>query len=649
MKKKILSLLLVIILCLTMLPASVFATDGGGGGSYILSNAADDTTSDDATAGDDSADSDTSDDSDASDDSVNEGDVSEDADQEDFEDIFVIEPILFVAGVEVNPGNAEDILGDGKVKFDYYTNTLTLTDATIKNTEGDGIYAENIDLTVHGVDTAKAGKNDITGTDVVIIDTEDEYEAENHGAIVVENGSLVVTGTIGDIYSQSVGISGISGVEIKGTVGDFYLKDGRGPEFPVDGIRAAFGPVTISGTVGDIIVDGTTIESGEGDLTISGTVGRLAGMDVLRSSGGDIFVSGSIESIDIGNSYYAGGAAISAYSYPEFDDEGEIINNVGGNVTLSGKIGVINGNACGIWADGNLIISGTDITVIAHDEYDVYGILVGGEILVRSTMIVEPEDYTIEYYDYGEGLLYKTLADKNGKIATKVKFGTGDKECDGTGPCPGNGFDDVDTAEWYHKAVDYALENGLMNGVGNNLFNVSGTTNRAMIVTMLWRLEGSPEVETEVATIDEIADLEESAPDTDADSADNTTSAVPAAFTDVPDGEWYAAAVKWAAENKIVEGLGEGVFGPLNPVTREQLATILYRYSTYKKADLSAGESTDLSTFVDSTNVSSWAAAAVKWAVGEKIISGKGNNDLVPGGYASRVETAQMFMNFLTR
>ena len=157
-----------------------------------------------------------------------------------------------------------------------------------------------------------------------------------------------------------------------------------------------------------------------------------------------------------------------------------------------------------------------------------------------------------------------------------------------------------------------------------------------MIVTMLWRLEGSPVIEADVATVEETAD-------TDTADADTDT------FTDVPDGEWYAAAVKWAAENKIVEGLGEGVFGPLNPVTREQLATILYRYSTYKKADLSAGESTDLSTFVDSTNVSSWAAAAVKWTVGEKIISGKGNNDLVPGGYASRVETAQMFMNFLTR
>ncbi|MBR5228464.1 MAG: S-layer homology domain-containing protein [Firmicutes bacterium] len=643
MKKKLLSLILVIIMCISMLPATVYAAP------YIESNASSDTTvSEDVTSGDDSTvedDATLEDEAATEDETTTEDDatVEEDGEDEEYEGIFITEPVIVVAGIEVTEANASNVLGDGTVKFDFDTNTLTLTDATISTAKGAGILTENIDLTIHGVDTKKAGKNDIYGTNVVVIDTEDEYEAECHPAIEVQNGSLTITGTIGDIYSQSSGIMATSGLEIKGTVGDFHISDPKGPEFPVDGISSSFGPLTISGSIGDILVDGTTISCSEGDLTISGAVGRLSGMDVLRCSGGNIYITGSVESIEIRNSEFAGGCAISAYSYPEFDDEGEVLGMVGGDVHISGKMGVIHGNAVGIWADGDLVITNTDVNIIAHDEYDVYAILVAGEILTRGTVITVPADYSIEYYDYGEGILYKTLADKNGKISAKAKFNYGDEACDGVSGCIGAPYTDVDPAEWYHKAVDYVLENGIMNGVGDGLFDVSGTTNRAMIVTMLWRLEGSPgygEETIEHEVIPEGSDISE-------ETIEHVVTLH--GFTDVPDGEWYSVPVKWANEHKIVEGVAEGEFAPLSPVTREQLATILYRYAIYKGLDLKAGDSVDLSTYVDAAQVSEWSETAMQWACGSKIISGKGNNDLVPGGKASRVETAQMFMNFLTK
>ena len=183
-------------------------------------------------------------------------------------------------------------------------------------------------------------------------------------------------------------------------------------------------------------------------------------------------------------------------------------------------------------------------------------------------------------------------------------------------------FSDVNASDWYADAVCWALDNGVMNGVSPKYFNPNGDTSRAMVATMLWRLEGSPVV-----------------------SGDTN-------FVDVTDGTWFADAVRWANANGIVTGYrdanGRGkVFNNDGAVTREQLATMLYRYAQYKKADVSVGEDTNILSYNDAQTVSGWAASAMQWAVGSGIINGVGS-DLVPAGNATRAQVATMLMRYST-
>lgn len=185
--------------------------------------------------------------------------------------------------------------------------------------------------------------------------------------------------------------------------------------------------------------------------------------------------------------------------------------------------------------------------------------------------------------------------------------------------CPMAAFDDLDRSAWYHNGVHYILENGLMNGVGSGKFAPDGSTSRAMIVTILYRIEGEPDVS----------------------GKENP-------FEDVADGTWYADAVLWAAENKIVEGDGKGHFNPNGDITREQLAVMLYNYAQFKGYDV--GVSGGLGSFPDSGGVSAWARDAMAWAVAAGIINGttdaQGNVVLAPQGLAARAEVAAMFQRF---
>lgn len=175
-------------------------------------------------------------------------------------------------------------------------------------------------------------------------------------------------------------------------------------------------------------------------------------------------------------------------------------------------------------------------------------------------------------------------------------------------------FTDVKAGEWFYNAVKYVYDNKLMDGISATTFAPFMTTNRGMVVTILWRLEGQPK-------------------------AENTLP-----FSDVESGMWYTDAVNWAASQGIVKGYSDTVFAPDDTVTREQLATILYRYAQGKGYDVSAAG--DLTAFSDSADVSAWAAEAMEWAVGSKLLSGKGGNILDPTGTATRAEVAQILMNF---
>lgn len=177
-------------------------------------------------------------------------------------------------------------------------------------------------------------------------------------------------------------------------------------------------------------------------------------------------------------------------------------------------------------------------------------------------------------------------------------------------------FTDVVPGAWYEDCVRYVYENGLMEGVADTLFDPDGTTTRAQIVTILYRLEGEPAV---------------------------TDGSI---FTDVAEGTWYTDAVSWAAANEIVDGYGGGLFGPNDPVKREQLAAILHRYAVYKGYDVSIGENTNILSYTDFEQLSEWAIPAMQWACGTGIINGTSESTITPQGEATRVQVAAMLQRF---
>ena len=184
----------------------------------------------------------------------------------------------------------------------------------------------------------------------------------------------------------------------------------------------------------------------------------------------------------------------------------------------------------------------------------------------------------------------------------------------GTGANP---FTDVSEKDWFYGDVMFVYENGLMLGTSKTLFSPHGTATRGMMATILWRMEGSP-----------------------VPKGKNS-------FTDVEAGKWYADATTWTAENSIFAGYGKDKFGPDDPITREQLAAIFYRYADYKGYDLTVKGNLD--KFKDADKITDYAKTAMQWAVGSGLVKGKSGNLLDPQGTATRAEIAAMLHRFIEK
>lgn len=185
--------------------------------------------------------------------------------------------------------------------------------------------------------------------------------------------------------------------------------------------------------------------------------------------------------------------------------------------------------------------------------------------------------------------------------------------------CPSKAFTDLDAKAWYHEGVDYALTNGLMNGVGGGKFEPDGQLTRAQLVTVLYRAAGEPDTGKQVNP-----------------------------FTDVADDTWYTKAVIWAANNGIVNGVAKNTFAPDDSITREQIAAMLYRYAGAK-----AVKEDKLSAFPDAAKVSDWAKEALNWAVAGGLINGvadaNGTANLEPQATATRAQIATILMRWLEK
>ena len=189
-----------------------------------------------------------------------------------------------------------------------------------------------------------------------------------------------------------------------------------------------------------------------------------------------------------------------------------------------------------------------------------------------------------------------------------------DGKCDGGAACPSAKFTDVDRNAWYHEYLDYVVTNGLMNGTSASTFAPNATTTRAMVVSILYRLAGSPAV----------------------------SGANP--FADVAAGSWCENAVIWGYENGIVKGFDESTFAPDATITRQQMAAFLYRYAAFCGKDVSA--KADLGSFADASAVSANLLDAMQWAVAEGILNGTTSGLLDPNGGATRAQFAAVLTRY---
>ena len=249
----------------------------------------------------------------------------------------------------------------------------------------------------------------------------------------------------------------------------------------------------------------------------------------------------------------------------------------------------------------NLPTTGTVVTITPKPDE--------GYAVDRIT-VTDASGEPVEVRPNGDGTYSFTQPSGAVTITVSFRLLTDASECPRDASCPMSGYTDLNMEAWYHDGIHYCLDEGLMDGVGMGLFAPNATTSRAMIVTILWRLQGSPEAEA--------AEM----------------------FTDVAPGDWYADAIAWAASEGVAEGYEDGSFRPNDAITREQLAAMLWRYAG------SPGSDGALSAFVDWADTSSWAQQALSWAVAQGLITGVDSDSLSPKGQATRAQTATILMRF---
>jgi len=245
---------------------------------------------------------------------------------------------------------------------------------------------------------------------------------------------------------------------------------------------------------------------------------------------------------------------------------------------------------------------GSAVTVTAEAEE--------GYVL-ESLTVTDEKGRELALTDKGGGRYVFTMP--GGEVTVEAVFApeSGEEPCAGGADCPAHGYTDLGGGDaWYHEAVDYVLEKGLMDGYGNGAFGPDDSLSRGQLAQILYNCAGRP-------------------------------AAGGSPFRDVPDGAWCAPAVAWAAEQDIVDGYGGDLFGPDDPITREQLVVMLYRYAGSPVPPNLA------LNFTDADAVSGYAADPMRWAVERGIISGCGDGRLDPGGPATRAQAAQMLRNFL--
>ena len=404
------------------------------------------------------------------------------------------------------------------------------------------------------------------------------------------SGGLALVTSGQEAASQTVGFTGVP-QDCQSLQATFTLsQSGPSYDFALDsalaalpGVHTAFQQEGDRVTVYVTLRTGTLTENGSltlGTLSATGTAFTVTGLSGVKLLGSD---SGELEGgAGDGTGGQTGGGSGSAADENQWAIQ--VDRPTGGTLTAS----------------RSQAASGRTITLAAvPDEGYVLQEVTAVTSAGKSLSLTKQKDRTY------------TFTMPAAKVTVSAAFVPETAEETPEAPLP---FVDVASDAWYAQAAAYVYRQGLMSGTAQDRFSPDLTTNRAMLVTILYRLAGSPAV--------------------DGGSA----------FTDVSGGDWFASGVAWASANGIVTGYGDGRFGPNDPITREQMAAILYRYAGF------AGQSTtgqaDLSGYTDAGRVSPYAAEAMGWAADRGLITGVSADTLSPGGSATRAQVATILMRF---
>ena len=337
-------------------------------------------------------------------------------------------------------------------------------------------------------------------------------------------------------------------------------------------------------------------------------------VDLNGGSGGTTcgeYVEGAVVNIDAGsrsNYRFAGWTSTNGGAFADASSASTTFTMPAANTTITAAWSYIGGG--GSTTDYYRLTfetnGGSEISSIRRAEYTTID-------LTDYTPTREGYEFTGWYAD--ENLTEKITSIRLTRNTTVYAGWEEIKENPGTGF--ENPFTDVSENDWFFNDVKFVYQNGLMNGTSATTFSPEGTTSRGMIVTILWRMAGSPDMEDKIWGYP---------------------------FADVDATAYYGTAVYWARLNGIAGGYDDATFGPNDPITREQMAAILYRYAQYKGYDVSA--KADLNKFTDADEISNYALEALQWANAEGLINGKGDGVLDPKGQATRAEAAAILTRF---
>ena len=247
--------------------------------------------------------------------------------------------------------------------------------------------------------------------------------------------------------------------------------------------------------------------------------------------------------------------------------------------------------------------------------------------VTRNSTVTEPTAPTKEGYTFNGWYTNEELTtayDFDSKVTKNItlyakweKHDDDDSHGTGTHDCPSLAFDDLDITQWYHLDTDYVIENDIFRGTTETTFTPNGNITRAMMITVLYRAEGEPEVTGE------------------------------ATFEDIDENAYYVKAVVWGQQNGIIKGYSETEYAPEQDILREQIAAIMYRYAKFKGYDVSVGENTNILSYNDYDSISKYAVISMQWAVGSGMIKGRTESTLNPDAFATRVEIAAMLHRFI--